>query len=180
MINQELTIEVESRCISIWREPWARRSARVTLLIDSDKQIVVVMDTSNGFWFLPGGGMEKGESVEETAKREAEEELGLKIEVDQIVAKFHVNLTSTSKEEHVKIPPYIVVHAKPIGGRLKSEYATNRKIILIDKEKCRSLLQNSDIPSEYECLKPHHHISKETIKQFIVLKLETYRNAPTQ
>ncbi|UCH71340.1 MAG: NUDIX hydrolase, partial [Candidatus Bathyarchaeota archaeon] len=79
MINQELTIRVESRCISIWKEPWARRLARVTLLVDFDEQIVVVMDTSNGFWFLPGGGMKQGELVEETAKREAEEELGLKI-----------------------------------------------------------------------------------------------------
>jgi len=168
MIDDELTIEVESRCISIWKEPWARRSARVTLLIDFDEQIVVVMDTSNGFWFLPGGGLEQGESVEETAKREAEEELGLKIEVSQIVATFHVNLISAVKEEQVKIPPYIVVRAKPIGGQLKSEYAPNRKIILIDRENCRSLLQSSDIPREYECFKPHHHISKEIIKEFMV------------
>jgi len=168
MINEELTIEVESRCISIWKEPWARRSARVTLLIDFDEKIVVVMDTSNGFWFLPGGGVEQGESIEATAKREAKEELGLKIEVIQMVATFHVNLISTVKEEHVKIPPYIVVRAKPVGGQLRSEYAPNREIILIDRENCRSLLQSSDVPSEYECFKPHHHISKEIIRQFIV------------
>ncbi|NIO36802.1 NUDIX domain-containing protein [Candidatus Bathyarchaeota archaeon] len=168
MINEELTLEVESRCISIWKEPWARRSARVTLLIDFDEQIVVVMDISNGFWFLPGGGVEQGESAEETAKREAEEELGLEIEITETVAEFHVNLISAVKEEQLKIPPYIVLLAKPVGGQLRSEYAPNRKILLIDRKNCRSLLQGSVIPSEYECLKPHNHISKEIVRQFIV------------
>jgi len=168
MINEKLTFEVESRCISIWKEPWARRLARVTLLIDFDGRIVVVMDASNGFWFLPGGGAEQGESVEQAAKREAEEELGLKIEVTQVVAKFRVVLVSAAKEEQVKIPPYVVVHAKSVGGQLRSEYAPNRKILLIDREKFKRLLQSSDIPNEYECFKPHHHISKEIIRRFIV------------
>ncbi len=168
MINEELTIEVESRCISIWKEPWARRLARVTLLIDFNERIVVVMDTSNGFWFLPGGGVEKGESVKEAAKREAEEELGLKIEIIQAIAKFHVTLVSAAKEEQIKIPPYVVMRAASVGGQLRSEYAPNRKILLIDREECERLLQRSDIPSKYECFKPHHHISKEAIRRFIV------------
>ncbi len=167
MLIEELAIEVESRCISVWKEPWTRRLARVTLLLDFDGQIVVVMDTSNGFWFLPGGGVEQGESVKEAAKREAEEELGLMIEVNQMIATFHVNLVSTTKEKQVKTPPYIVVHANPIGGQLRSEYAPNRKIFLIDREKCRSLVKSSYVPSEYECFKPHYHISKEIVRQFL-------------
>jgi len=169
MINEELTIEVESRCISIWKDPWARRLARATLLIDFNGQIVVVMDTSNGFWFLPGGGVEQGETVEETAKREAAEELGVKIEVNKVIGTYEVTLTSANHGEWVAIPPYIVVHAKPMGGQLRPEYAPNRKIILINKKDCKSLLQSSDIPSEYECFKPHHYISKEVVRQFVVL-----------
>lgn len=61
MLHQELSIEVEPRCISVWKEPWAKRSARVTLLVDFDDQFAIVMDTSNGFWFLPGGGIEQNE-----------------------------------------------------------------------------------------------------------------------
>lgn len=180
MKNEELIIEVESRCLSIWKEPWARRLARVTLLIDYGEQIVVIMDAANGFWFLPGGGVELGESVEETAKREAEEELGLKVEGTQMVATFHVTLTSEVREEQLKIPPYIVVHAKPVGGQLRPEYASNRNIVLIDKKKCRSLLQSSSVPSQYECFKPHHHISKEVIRQFMVSQLKTYSNTRGQ
>jgi len=77
MWHQELSIAVEPRCISVWKEPWAKRCARVTLFVDFGDQFVIVMGTSNGFWFLPGGGVEQNESIEETAKREAAEELGL-------------------------------------------------------------------------------------------------------
>ena len=63
MLHHELSIEVEPHCISIWKKPWARSFGRVTLLVDFDDQFVIVMDTSNGFWFLPGGGVEQNESI---------------------------------------------------------------------------------------------------------------------
>ena len=34
-----------------------------------------------GYWHIPGGGWQKGETMEQTALREAKEELGLEIEV---------------------------------------------------------------------------------------------------
>lgn len=140
----------------------------MTLLVDLDEHIVVVMDPSNGFWFLPGGGAEHDESVEETAKREATEELGLEIEVDDVIGTFEVILISTIKRERVEIPPYIVVRAKPVKGRLRSEYARKRKIVLINKKDCRSLLESSRVPDEYECFRPHHRVSKEVVQQFVV------------
>ena len=59
MSHHELSVEVEPRCISVWKEQWAKRLARVTLLVDFADQFLIVMDTSNGFWFLPGGGVEQ-------------------------------------------------------------------------------------------------------------------------
>jgi 8-oxo-dGTP diphosphatase len=53
--------------------------------VDFGDQFVIVRDTSNGFWFLPGGGVEQNESVEETAKREALEELGLGIKINRVI-----------------------------------------------------------------------------------------------
>lgn len=43
MLHQELSIEVEPRCISVWKEPWAKRFARVTLLVDFDDQFAIVI-----------------------------------------------------------------------------------------------------------------------------------------
>ena len=167
MLHHELSIEVEPRCISVWKEPWAKRTARVTLLVDFDDEFAIVMDTSNGFWFLPGGGVEQNESIEETAKREAAEELGLEIKINRIIKTFHVTLISRETREQLKIPPFIAVHATPIRRKLKTEYAQNRKIILIKKKQCKSLLHVFKIPKEYECMKPYHRISKEVVRQIV-------------
>lgn len=166
MQHHELTIEVESRCISIWKEPLAKRSARVTLLVEFNDQIVIVVGTSNGFWFLPGGGVERNESVEETAKREATEELGLEIAVNRIIKTFHVTLISEETGERFEIHPFIAVHATPLKGQLKAEYGPKRKIFLVGKDKCDNLLRDFKIPEEYECMKPYHYVSREIIGEF--------------
>jgi len=135
--------------------------------MDFDDQLIIVMDTSNGFWFLPGGGVEQNESIEETAKREAAEELGLEIKINQIVRVYHVTLVSRQTRDQIKIPPFIAVHATPLGGQLKKEYASNRKIVLIKKKHCKSLLHDFEIPREYQCMKPYHYISKEVVRQLV-------------
>ena len=135
-------------------------------MVDFDDQIVIVKDISNGFWFLPGGGVEQNESIEETAKREAAEELGLRIEVKRIIKTFHVTLISTETDEQLKIHPFTAVHAMPTEGQLKTEYAPKRKIILVRRDECDNLLRDFRIPEEYECMKPYHYISREIIEEF--------------
>lgn len=166
MSHHELSIEVKPWCLSVWKEPWARRSARVTLLVDFDDQIVIVMDTSNGFWFLPGGGVEQKESIEEAAKREASEELGLEIKINRIIRSFDVTLVSKATREKLKIPTFIAVHATLIRGKLKKEYAPKRKIFLVRKDECDKLLRELKVPEGYECMKPYNCISKEIIRDF--------------
>jgi len=165
MLHRKLSIEVEPRCILVWKEQWAKRLARVTLLVDFDDQFAIVMDPSNGFWFLPGGGVEQNESIEEAAKKEAFEELGVEIKIDRIIKEFHITLISTKTKEQLIISPFTVVHAKHVRGRLKAEYAPNRKIILIEKKNCKKLLHNFKIPKDYECMKPYYYISREVVGQ---------------
>ena len=167
MLHHELSIEVETQCLSVWKEPWAKRFARVTLLVDFNDRFAIVMDTSNGFWFLPGGGIEQNESIEDAAKREATEELGLEIKINQVVETFHVTLISKETGEQLKIPPFIVVRVTPIRGQLKTEYAPNRKIVLVEKKNCKNLLQGFKVSKAYECLKPYHYVSKEVVQQLV-------------
>ena len=48
------------------------------ILIENDAgQFLILLRADNGLWGLPGGGMEIGESLMETALREAREETGL-------------------------------------------------------------------------------------------------------
>lgn len=165
MSHHELSKGMESQCFPMWKRPWAERDALVTLFVDFDGQFPIVMDTSNGFWFLPGGGIERNESIEEAAKREAAEELGLDIKINRIIKRFHVTLISRETREQLAIPLYIAVHATPIRGKLKTDYAPNRKIVLIKKKNCKSLLHGFKMPEEYRCLKPYHYVSKEVIRQ---------------
>jgi 8-oxo-dGTP pyrophosphatase MutT (NUDIX family) len=65
--------------------PYARRSSRV-LLLDSGDRILLLRsaldaaDPSRGHaWFAPGGGVEPGEDLAETAVRELYEEIGLTV-----------------------------------------------------------------------------------------------------
>jgi 8-oxo-dGTP pyrophosphatase MutT (NUDIX family) len=47
------------------------------LLIDDAERLLLHHRTDNGAWGLPGGTLEPGESLAETAKRETREEVGL-------------------------------------------------------------------------------------------------------
>ncbi|KAB3529483.1 NUDIX hydrolase [Alkaliphilus serpentinus] len=48
------------------------------ILINSQNEILLHHRTDRDWWGLPGGAMELGESLEETARREVFEEVGLK------------------------------------------------------------------------------------------------------
>ena len=47
------------------------------LIIDSENKLLLFKRTDNGCWGPPGGMMEPGESLEQTARRETREETGL-------------------------------------------------------------------------------------------------------
>lgn len=58
------------------------------IVTDDAGRIVLVKRTDNDLWALPGGGMELGESIEETAVREVKEETGLDVTVTGLVGVY--------------------------------------------------------------------------------------------
>jgi 8-oxo-dGTP pyrophosphatase MutT (NUDIX family) len=52
---------------------------------DQAGRILLIERTDNGLWTIPGGGMEVGETIAQTAVREVEEETGLRVTVDRLV-----------------------------------------------------------------------------------------------
>ena len=49
------------------------------LVLDGARRVLLQRRTDNGLWGLPGGAMEPGETLEETARREVREETGLEL-----------------------------------------------------------------------------------------------------
>lgn len=47
------------------------------IVLNGQRQVLMLRRTDNGCWCFPGGGMDLGESTEETARRELREETGL-------------------------------------------------------------------------------------------------------
>ena len=59
------------------------------VIFDKDKgNVLLTRRADNGQWCLPSGGVDPGESVSETCKREVLEETGLEIRVERLVGVY--------------------------------------------------------------------------------------------
>jgi 8-oxo-dGTP diphosphatase len=60
----------------------------VRVLIVQDNKVLLVKEASGGWWALPGGGIDHGETVESALVREVEEELG--VPAQEISSNFEI------------------------------------------------------------------------------------------
>jgi len=68
--------------------PDARFRIGVFALIDDGDRVLLARRRDSGWWNLPGGGMELGETVDEALAREVAEETGLQVRVDRLVGVY--------------------------------------------------------------------------------------------
>jgi 8-oxo-dGTP diphosphatase len=62
-------------------------AANAVILNDAG-EVLLTRRADNGLWCLPGGRMEVGEAIEETAVRETREETGLEVVVERAVGVY--------------------------------------------------------------------------------------------
>ena len=67
------------------KKPEVIRPGVNAIIFNDSGEVLLERRSDNDFWGLPGGGVEIGESVEQTAVREAFEETGLKVTVKRLV-----------------------------------------------------------------------------------------------
>src|SRR5215472_11261543 len=95
-------------------------SANVIVVNDQD-EILMIRRTDNDNWAVPGGGMDPGESITDTAVRETQEETGIVCEITSLVGIYtnpnHVILYTSNGEVRQEFS--IVFTAKPVGGALR-------------------------------------------------------------
>jgi ADP-ribose pyrophosphatase YjhB (NUDIX family) len=91
-------------------------------IVTNDRgEILMQRRVDNNFWALPGGAMEFGETIVQTAEREVREETGLDVRVDGIVGTFsdprHIIEYSDGE---VRQQFNICFHATLLGGELRA------------------------------------------------------------
>jgi 8-oxo-dGTP pyrophosphatase MutT (NUDIX family) len=65
-----------------------RLGCSVVIFDEARKKVLLTKRADNGLWCLPGGGVDPGESVDETVIREAWEETGLTIRVLRLIGVY--------------------------------------------------------------------------------------------
>ncbi|MEV4343545.1 NUDIX domain-containing protein [Actinoplanes sp. NPDC049596] len=81
-------------------------------------EVLLIRRSDNGNWALPGGSMDLGESLPETAVRETREETGIEVEITRLVGIYtdprHVILYTSDGEVRQEFS--VVFSGRPLGG----------------------------------------------------------------
>lgn len=89
---------------------------------DKSGKILLQQRTDNGFWGMPGGQVELGEPVEQSARREVYEETGLDVRVERLIGIY----SGPPSYPFMRYPNGTIVHyvthvfiCEPIAGALR-------------------------------------------------------------
>ena len=93
----------------VWRITRPRTIGVRAILLDQDGRIALVRHTYLDQWYLPGGGVKKGESIRAALFRELVEEVGVTdARIERVLGVYHSR--REGKDDHIVI---FVAHAGP-------------------------------------------------------------------
>jgi mutator protein MutT len=103
------------------REYPAAPIVAVGVIIREGSRLLVVRrakEPALGLWTFPGGAVELGEELAAAARREAMEETGLEVEIEEVAVVFD---RIDHRDEQVRYH-YVVIdyYARPVGGELRA------------------------------------------------------------
>jgi len=86
----------------VWRITRPRTLGVRAILLDRDGRIALVRHTYMDQWYLPGGGVKKGESIDAALFRELAEEVGLiGATIERVLGVYHSR--REGKDDHIVI-----------------------------------------------------------------------------
>ncbi len=119
----------------VGRQGKLRPGASAIIFDYSRQSVLLTRRTDNGRWCLPGGGMDPGESADETCVREVLEETGLDVQVTRLVGIYTSPNILVEYPDGNKIQPVAFsFEAEVIGGELGlSDETTDYGYIAVEK-----------------------------------------------
>ncbi len=111
------------------------------LVRNSEGKVLFIL--RNGKWDLPKGGTEKGETIEQTAIREVEEETGVQglSIVEKLQKTYHV--FKRNGEYRLKITRWFEMKTDYTGPLTGQAEEGIEKVVWLDKEEIKEALKNS-------------------------------------
>ncbi|MDN3706132.1 NUDIX domain-containing protein [Myroides ceti] len=111
------------------------------LVRNSEGKVLFIL--RNGKWDLPKGGTEKGETIEQTAIREVEEETGVQglSIVEKLQKTYHV--FKRNGEYRLKITRWFEMKTDYTGHLMGQAEEGIEKVVWLDKEEIKEALKNS-------------------------------------
>lgn len=129
--------------------------AYVLLYDSNEKNILIVKNkgSHSSYYTLPGGAVEKGETLEDAAIREVKEETGLNVELDGV---FAVSEAFFEEQEHHAI--FFTFKGRIIGGEID---------IAFPEEIEEVIWMDAKIARKYAYIPEKHFTSVESIIPYI-------------
>jgi 8-oxo-dGTP pyrophosphatase MutT (NUDIX family) len=125
--------------IDYYDDPEAPRATSLVpsanvVVVNGDGALLMIHRSDNDNWALPGGAMDLGESLIETAVRETKEETGIDCRVTGLVGMYtdpkHVILYTSNGEVRQEFSVVFLAH--PTGGQPKPSSET-REVVWVDR-----------------------------------------------
>jgi 8-oxo-dGTP diphosphatase len=132
---------------------YSGRTATAIIEFPQDTILLIKRDTVpfKGYWALPGGRAEPGETVEQTIVREVKEETGLDVTVVRKIGEYHEQGVQGGVEYEYYPACFLV---KVVGGEMKRQQGEIQEIQLFSLD---------DVPEQLAFV--HNSMVKDYIAQ---------------
>ena len=129
---------------------FAGRTATAIITFPPDKILLIKRRTVpfRGYWALPGGRVESGESVEQAIVREVKEETGLDIAITRKIGEYH----EQGVEDNVKYDYYPACFlVKIVGGEIRKQESEieDIKVFSLDEVPAALAFEHAQMIKDY-------------------------------